>query len=505
MPLDTTAKRDTTATQVTAAKRDSKAGGAFFLFRGMGAAGTISTMKDLTESSIVKNILQMAVPIAAGMFFQTLYFLIDLYFVSSLGSEALAGVGAAGNVMFIVLALTQVLGVGTVTLISHAAGRKDPADATLVFNQSLALSASCALITVLLGYGFAAHYMQALGSDAATVSAGTRYLYWFLPSLALQFALVVMGSALRGTGIVQPTIIVQMMTVALNALLAPILIVGWLTGIKLGVAGAGLASSLSVGVGVVMLGLYFHRLEKYVAFDSSQWRPRFEVWGRLLRVGLPAGGEFALMFVFMAVMYWIIRRFGPDAQAGFGIGMRVMQSMFLPAMAVAFAAAPIVGQNFAAGKFNRVRETYGLAVLMGSCIMVCLTLYCQWGSAAAIRAFTHDATAQAVGGQFLQIISWNFLASGVVFTSSAVFQGLGNTLPAVWSSATRILTFVVPAVWLAAQPHFQLVQLWYASVASVALQAIFSLWLVLREFRRLGLQLDNEKDAVVSLQPLPRK
>jgi Na+-driven multidrug efflux pump len=153
-------------------------------------------------------------------------------------------------------------------------------------------------------------------------------------------------------------------------------------------------------------------------------------------------------------------------------------------MAVAFAAAPIVGQNYAAGKFNRVRETFGLAVLIGSCIMVCLTLYCQWGSAAAIRAFTHDATAQAVGSQFLQVISWNFLASGVVFTSSAVFQGLGNTLPAVWSSATRVVTFVVPALVLAAQPHFQLIQLWYASVASVGLQAMFSLWLVRNEFRQ---------------------
>src|SRR5271169_4815867 len=107
-------------------------------------------MKDLTNGPIARNILQMAGPIAAGMFFQTLYFLIDLYFVSGLGDAALAGVGAAGNVMFIVFALTQVLGVGTVALISHAAGRKDQADATLIFNQSLALSGTCALATLVL-------------------------------------------------------------------------------------------------------------------------------------------------------------------------------------------------------------------------------------------------------------------------------------------------------------------------------------------------------------------
>jgi MATE family, multidrug efflux pump len=440
-------------------------------------------VRDLTDSSIAKNILQMAMPIAAGMFFQTLYFLIDLYFVAGLGDAALAGVSAAGNVMFIVFAATQVLGVGTVTLISHAAGRKDQADATLVFNQSLALAAGLTVITLLLGFFVGPYYVSTLGSSPATVAAGIQYLHWFLPSLALQFAMVVMGSALRGTGIVQPTMVVQVLTVILNAVLAPVLIAGWGTGHPMGVAGAGFASSISLAVGVVMLALYFHRLEKYVGFVPAQWRPQLGVWRRLLRIGLPAGGEFFLMFVLMAVLYWVLRRFGPDAQAGFGIGMRIMQSMFLPAMAVSFAAAPIVGQNFAAGKFLRVRETFLLATLIGSCIMVFLTLFCQWGSAWVVRGFTKDATALAVGTQYLQVISWNFLASGFVFTCSAVFQGLGNTVPAVLSSASRLLSFVLPVLWMSTQPNFALIHVWYLSVASVALQAVFSLWLVRREFR----------------------
>jgi len=184
------------------------------------------------------------------------------------------------------------------------------------------------------------------------------------------------------------------------------------------------------------------------------------------------------------VIYSITRRFGQDAQAGFGIGQRLMQSMFLPAMAVAFATAPIVGQNFGARQFARVRETFVLAALIGSCIMVMLTLFCQWGSTWAIRAFTADPTALAVGTQFLHVISWNFLASGLVFTCSAVFQGMGHTLPAVMSSATRLVSFVAPALWLAATPQFQLIELWYVSIASITLQACVSLWLVRSEFRR---------------------
>jgi len=449
-------------------------------------------LKDLTESSIAKHVVQMAVPMAAGMFFQTLYFLIDLYFVGHLGDTALAGVGAAGNATFIVLALTQVLGVGTVTLISHAVGRKDRADATLVFNQSLVLAGCCALITLIFGYACAASFMNTLGSDAATVRAGVTYLQWFLPSLALQFALVALGSALRGTGIVKPTMIVQVLTVVINAVLAPVLIAGWGTGYALGVAGAGLASSLAVAAGVLLLAVYFHRLEKFVVFDSAAWRPRIATWGRLLRIGLPAGGEFALMFVYMGVMYWIIRRFGSDAQAGFGVGMRVMQCMFLPAMAVAFATAPVVGQNFGAGKYARVRETFEFASLTGTAIMVALTLCCQWLAPWLIRGFTAEPHAQAVGAQFLQICSFNFVATGLVFTCSGVFQGIGNTLPAVWSSASRLISFVVPALWVATLPGFRLVHLWYVSVASVTLQAILSLMLVRREFRQ---RLDGREPA----------
>jgi len=440
-------------------------------------------VKDLTEHSIGGHIVQMAVPIAAGMLFQTLYFLIDLYFVAHLGDAALAGVGAGGNIMFIVLALTQVLAVGTVALISHAVGRKDQADANLVFNQSLSLSGSCAVITLLLGYAAAGPYMHALSADEATMRAGVEYVRWFLPNLALQFALVSMGSALRGTGIVKPTMVVQVITVILNAILAPVLIAGWGTGYALGVAGAGLASSLSVAVGVVMLAVYFHRLEHYVRFDSSRWRPAFEVWARLLRIGLPAGGEFALMFLYMALIYWIIRRFGQDAQAGFGIGMRVNQSLFLPALAVAFAAAPIVGQNFAAGKFGRVRETFMRSALFAAAIMGGLTLLCQWGAQPLVRAFTVEPGAVAVATQFLKVVSWNFVASGLVFTCSAVFQGLGHTVPAVVSSATRILSFAVPALWLTTQSGFQLVQLWYVSVASMTLQACVSLALMRHQFR----------------------
>ena len=444
-------------------------------------------MKDLTQGSIPRHLVAMSVPIAAGMVLQMVYYVVDLYFVARLGDAALAGVSAAGNVMFVVLGLTQMLGVGTVVLMSHAVGRNDRDEANHVFNQSVALAAACTAATLIGGYALAPAYMRLLGADEATIEAGVVFLHWFIPSLALQFALVVMGSALRATGVVQPTMVVQALTVVMNAVLAPVLIAGWGTGYPMGVAGAGFATTLALAAGVIAMSIYFVRLEKYVRFVAAQMRPRLATWARMINIGLPAGGEFVLLAVFAGVIYWIIRDFGAAAQAGFGLGNRITQSVFVPALAIAFAAAPIAGQNFGARHAGRVRETFRAAVIAISAVMALITLFVQLTAPWLAAFFTDDPDVIAVAVQFLRIISWNFVAVGIVFVCSSLFQALGNTWPSLISTGMRLVTFAVPAVWLSRQPGFELVHVWYLSVATVWLQVVVSLLLLKAQFgERLG-------------------
>ena len=440
-------------------------------------------MRDLTQGPIPGHLVAMAAPIAAGMLAQTLYFLIDLYFVAGLGDAALAGVGAAGTAMFVVMALTQMLGVGAMALVSQAVGRKDHADADLVFNQSLSLAGFCTLATILSGYWLAGAYVRTVGADAATIEAGTTYLHWFLPGLALQYVNMVTMSGLRGTGVVQPTMVVQIATVLLNAVLAPVLIAGWLTGHPLGVAGAGLASSIAVVAGTVMLALYFGKLEKYIHFRPSLWAPRLAVWRRMINIGLPAGGEFGFMFLYMAVIYWVIRDFGAAAQAGFGLGMRLMQSIFLPAMAIAFATGPIAGQNFGAGHYGRIRETFGAAAKISIVLMLTMTLLAQTRPEWLVHGFTRDPEVVEVASHFLRVISWNFAASAIIFTCSGVFQGLGYTWPALLATASRVVTFAIPVIVISRLPWHRIDHVWYVSVASTWLQALTSFLLLRRTMR----------------------
>jgi len=166
------------------------------------------------------------------------------------------------------------------------------------------------------------------------------------------------------------------------------------------------------------------------------------------------------------------------------MGSRVMQAVFLPAMAIAFATAPVAGQNVGAGDMGRVRSTFTVAATSLSGLMLLLTLFCQWQGDTLIALFSADPLVVAFGAEFLHVISYNFVASGIVFTCAGLFQALGDTMPSLIASATRIITFAIPVVWLVEQPSFEARYVWYVSVATVTLQAIVAWILLARKMQR---------------------
>ena len=441
-------------------------------------------MQDLTQGSVVRHLIGMGAFIGAGLVFQTMYFLIDLYFVAQIGEEAAAGVSAAGITFFLVFAMTQMVSVGSMALIAHAVGAKDSKRADLIFNQGVALSLGLAAITCVLGYSFGDEAVGGLTADAATAQQGREYLFAFLPALALMYPTITLGSALRGAGVVAPTMVIQTSSLALNALLAPVLIAGWGTGVPLGVAGAGWASTIAGVYGFIASLIVFPRVQKLLRVHIRSLKPRFEMWGRILAIGLPTAGEMFLMFCIFGVVYWVTRQFGADAQAGFGIAGRIMQAFFLPAMAVSFAAGPIIGQNFGAKRFDRVRETFSKAALIGSGMMFTMSILCMWKPEMFMHIFTSEDDVVDVGSTYLHILSWNFVASGLAFTCSALFQGLGNTMPSLFASASRLLTYAAPAIWWSMQPGAKIEHFWYMSVAATTVQAAIALAFAWRELRR---------------------
>jgi putative MATE family efflux protein len=278
--------------------------------------------------------------------------------------------------------------------------------------------------------------------------------------------------------------IVQTATIVINAVLAPVLVFGWGTGVAFGVGGSALATLIAVVVGTSWFIWYFRPSRSSIGFSSALTVPRFALWRTMLKIGAPAGGEFALMAVYLFIVYVVLRPFGAAAQAGFGIGSRLVQAGFLPAIAIGIAAAPVAGQNYGAREARRVRETFTSAALMACIVMVLFAIACQATPEVMIRFFSRDAHVLAVAGEYLRIVSWTFVASGIVLVASGMFQAMGNTIPSVVASCVRVALVAMPVLLLAGTARFELSWLWYASACAVIVQMVICLALLRREFQR---------------------
>ena len=278
-----------------------------------------------------------------------------------------------------------------------------------------------------------------ISADAAMQTLTEEYLLWFIPAMALQFAIVAMGSAV--------------------------------------------ATFVAVAVGVIWISFYFVDRDAYLRFHCSDWKPEFRVWGQMLKIGLPAGVEFGLMGVYMVVVYAISRRFGAAAQAGFGVGFRIVQSVFLPIVALGFAVAPVAGQNFGAKQGDRVRAVFKTAASIAAAFMLPAGISVYLAAPQLIGIFSSDPEVLQVGVDYLHIVTLNFVASGITFVSASMFQGMGNTLPSLATSFLRIIVGIAPVVVLSGRPEFALTWIWWFTVVSTTLQMALNLMLLQREFR----------------------
>lgn len=444
-----------------------------------------SGLHDMTQGSIRAHVLRMMLFVLTGMAIQTLYGLVDIYWVGRLGKEAVAAVALSSNLMFVSLAVTQMLSVGCVALVSQAAGQKRMEDVQRLFNQAQSLSTWAGLLFLALGLALHRTYAERLSGDATTAALAVTFLRGFLPALALQFTMVGLGSALRGIGDMKPGLIAQSASVLCNMLLAPVLIFGWGTGHPMGVAGASLATLIATIAAVIGLAVYLRRGATFLRLRFADWRPDFAVWRRMLGIGLPAGAEFLLMSITMGVIYVVTRPFGAQAQAGFGIGSRLMQAGFMPAVAISFSAAAVVGQNFGSRKFERVRETVRESTKLVVGFMLLFTALCHLVPEHMVATFSTAPDVIAAGVDYLRTVSWGYVASGSVFVCAGVFQGLGNTWPSLVASSLRALAFVVPTLFLARGSHFSMHGIWLVSLGSVVFQFVLQQLFLRRE---LGLK-----------------
>jgi putative MATE family efflux protein len=438
-------------------------------------------LHDMTQGPIRGHLVRMMWFVLVGMAVQTLYGLIDIYWVGKLGKEAVAAVALSSNLMFVSLAVTQMLSVGCVALVSQAAGKKQDDEVQRLFNQAQALATVAGLLFLGLCLAFQRTYVERLSGDAKTAELAAQFLRGFLPALALQFTMVGLGSALRGIGDMKPGLVAQTASVLLNMVLAPFLIFGWGTGLALGVAGAALASLLATAAAVVGLFIYLLRGGTFLRLRLAQMRPDLATWRKMLGIGLPAGAEFLLISITMGLVYAVTRSFGAQAQAGFGIASRLMQAGFMPAVAISFSAAAVVGQNFGARSAERVRSAVTESTKLVIVFMLAFTAVCQLAPSFLIGIFSPAPDVVSAGVDYLRVISIGYVLSGSVFVCAGVFQGLGNTWPSLLASGARAGVFVTVVLLLSRQAGFSMHGIWLTALGCTVFQFALQQLLLRRE------------------------
>ncbi|HEY9546361.1 MAG TPA: MATE family efflux transporter [Solimonas sp.] len=440
--------------------------------------------RDLTSGPIRTHLLRMSGFMLLTMIVQTLYGLIDIFWVGHLGRDAVAAVALGSNLMLALMAVAQTLAVGAAALISQAAGRKDMDEARRLFTQSQGLAVLLAIAFLLLMFAVRGIYSDGLAGNAEVAKLTRAFLLPFVPAMALQIPMFVLSAALRGVGDVRTASIAQLVTVALNMVLAPVLIFGWGSGHPLGVAGASLATLISVAIGVIGLLAHVLRRTHFLIADRRAWRPEPRSWSRMVRIGIPSGLEMGLMAFYMGFVMAMLQDFGSAPQAAFGIGMRVLQLGMMPGMAITFATAAIVGQNFGARQPMRVREAFAQALRLNLLSAGVFCVLFHLGPEWLIGPFSDDPEVLFYGAQFLRWISWNLLAMAAVMSCSGVFSGLGNTMPSLVGSTVRIVGITAAGVWLSGDPRFAPVWLWALSICASLVQLSINLLLLRREMRR---------------------
>ena len=432
---------------------------------------------DLTEGPIFKTLIKLAVPVTISMVLFTVYLLVDLYFVGRLGPDAVAALSIAGNAFFIHLGFSTILGTGGMALIAQAFGRKEYGYAAQVFKQSLLMALVIGSLEAVTGFFLAPAYIEFFGGTGKSLEWGIQYFQIFSISFLFMLLLYVIGNCYRGMGDTKTPMIIMLQANILNIVLDPILIFGWLGLPVLGVQGAAIASLISQ---IYALGIYGYLIfirESHIKL-AGKWRFSPKIVKQSLLIGIPSGMNHFLLAANLMITYRVISIYGTAALASIGIGFRLLQSIYIPVIAVASAMAAIVGQNYGAHKFSRIHGTLWMAWLISMIFMIGCTAICLLSPQILIGVFSQNSEVIRFGVIYLRIFSIGFVMVGTIMIVSSAFQGLGKTYPSLVGAVVDNALFATLVFTLPVYFNWGIQAIWWIKLATAAAETVVvAIWL----------------------------
>lgn len=400
---------------------------------------------DLTTGKITQHIRNLAIPASVGVFFNTLYNVVDTFYAGKIGTDSMAGLTVSFPIFFIMIALSSGIGSGTTALASITIGEKDYNHFHKIVKNSLYLGILVALIIILAAPTISYNLFKISGASGNTLKEGTLYMDTLFYGAFFFILNSILNGILSAQGDTKSYRNALIIGFILNVILDPLFIYGFLFIPKLGTVGIALATVI---VQIITSLYLFFRMLKSVLFEMhifKRSRFAFETIKALLKQGIPTSLNISTIALGVFIVNYFILHFSdPTTIAAYGAAMRIEQLALLPALGLNSAALTITGQNFGAKLYPRIYELRKYTLIIGVSIMVLGGLIIYPLAPILISFFNQDPGVIEAGTTYLRIEFFAFPTYVILGILLSIMQGIKKPSFAVYIGLYRQIVMPIP-------------------------------------------------------------
>ena len=401
---------------------------------------------DLTVGKISNLIRMIAIPAVVGTFFQTLYNIVDVKFAGMISPYALTGLSKVFPVYFVIIALSAGLSIGSTALVSNYLGKKDFNKASLLFSQSILVAIFGAIFVAIFGVYLAPFILNFLNTDPQTFKYAVDYINVIFIGSVIFFLLVVSNVALTARGDTKSYRNILIFGFFLNILLNPMFIYGFGPIPAMGVSGIAIATLCSEFVGLIYILSKVLKTEIKDFVSLNCFIPKKEMIIEILKQAMPSSISMISVGFGIFILFYFVSQYSDVAAGGYGAGVRFEQLFLLPIIGLNTSTLALVGQNYGALKFDRIKEIYDKTIAIGITAMLIGGSIIYLLSGIVMGFFTNDPEQIYYGSQYLKIAAFIGPVYPIFFISGALFQGLKK---AHYQTAVNLLRMIIfPLIFL---------------------------------------------------------
>jgi putative MATE family efflux protein len=383
--------------------------------------------QDFTTGNLNRAIVLLAIPMVLEMVLESLFAVVDVFWVGRLGANAVATVGLTESLLSLVFAVGFGIGMSTTAMVARRIGEKDAAGAANAGVQAIFIGLSTSLLFGVPCWIFAPRLLQIMGASPEILAIGSGYARIALGGCGAIVMLFLNNAIFRGAGDAAVAMRLLWVSNIINLVLDPCLIFGWGPFPKLGVTGAALATFTGRSIGVIYQFYRLLRGTERIHILASQLRVNFRVLLRLVRISLTGILQFAIADVSWIGLVRIVSLFGSAALAGYTIAIRILVFVILPSWGLSNAAATLVGQNLGAKQPERAEQSVWRTGLYNSLFLGSVGVLFIFFAEPVIRLFTNDLAVLPLGVACLRILSYGNIGYAYGMVMLQAFNGAGDT------------------------------------------------------------------------------